>query len=252
MKLAALRLIAVALSVGMVACSADPPPPTQPTGLNAGSGCPEFVGDGRQVEFGKEIDAELGGIVLGSGATGVVLAHMAAGDVCQWLPFGRTLADRGYRVLAFDFAGNGVSRGHGVPLARQVEAAASALRADGASRIVLAGGSMGGAAVLAATPTLSPPPVAVIALSSPSSYQDADAAAAAPKITAPVLYGAGELEPSFSESARQMYAATPQSTQRQLVLVPTSAHGVNLLGEGGSVEIRDRVTKFLDTYAPPA
>ncbi|MFJ8577330.1 alpha/beta hydrolase family protein [Micromonospora sp. NPDC093277] len=252
MKPAALRLIAVALSVGMVSCSADPPPEPKATGLNAGSDCPEFAGSGRQIEFGGEIDAELGGVVLGAGSTGVVLAHMTPGDVCQWLPFGRTLADRGYRVLAFDFAGYGNSRGHGVPLARQVEAAAGALRADGASRIVLAGGSMGGAAVLAAAPTLSPAPVAVVALSPPATYQDADAAAAAPKITVPVLYGAGELEPGFAEWARQMYAATPPSTQRQLVLVPTSAHGVDLLGEGGSVEIRDRVTQFLDTYAPAA
>jgi len=253
MKLAAQRLIAVALAVGLVSCTADPPPAPKPTGLNAGTGCPEFAGSGRQIEFGGEIDAELGGVVLGAGSTGVVLAHMAGGDVCQWLPYGQKLADRGYRVLAFDFAGSGVSRGHGVPLGRQVEAAAGALRADGASRIVLAGGSMGGAAVLAAAPTLSPAPVAVVALSPPTGYQDADAAAAAPKITVPVLYGAGELETSFAESARQMYAATPSTTQRQLVLVPTSAHGVNLLNpETGSVELRDRVTQFLDSYAPPA
>ncbi|MEU2611289.1 alpha/beta hydrolase [Micromonospora sp. NPDC007271] len=252
MKLAALRLVAVALSIGMAACSADPPAP-EPTGLNAGAACPGWAGSGRQIEFGAEIEAELGGIVLGSGSTGVVLAHMAGGDVCQWASFGQKLTDRGYRVLAFDFAGSGVSRGHGVPLSRQVEAAAGALRADGASRIVLAGGSMGGAAVLAATPALNPPPVAVVALSSPVGYGDADAAAAAPQITAPVFYGAGELEASFAETARQLYATTPQTTQRQLVLAPTSAHGVSLLDpETGAVEIRDRVTRFLDTYAPPA
>ncbi|MEU8260516.1 alpha/beta hydrolase [Micromonospora sp. NPDC048999] len=253
MKLAALRLVAVALSVGLISCSADPPPEPKPTGLNAGEACPEWTGGGRQIVFGSELDAELGGVVLGSGSTGVVLAHMAGGDVCQWLPYGKQLADRGYRVLAFDFAGYGVSRGHDVPMSRQVEAAAGALRADGAGRIALVGGSMGGTAVLAATPALSPAPVAVVALSPPSAYHDADAAAAAPKITTPVFLGAGELETSFAESARQLYAATPETTQRKLVLAPTSAHGVNLLiPETGSIEIRDGLTKFLDTYAPPA
>ncbi len=254
MKLTALRLTAVALSVGMlVSCRTDPPPQPKPTGLNAGAACPEWADSGRQVVFGGEIDAELGGVVLGSGSTGVLLAHMAGGDVCQWLPYGKQLADRGYRVLAFDFAGAGASRGHGVPLGRQVEAAAGALRADGASRIVLVGGSMGGTAVLAAAPALSPAPAAVVALSAPTGYGDADATAAAPKITVPVFYGAGELETSFAESARQLYAATPRTTQRQLVLVPTGAHGVNLLiPETGSAELRDRVTQFLGTYAPPA
>ncbi|MEU3452965.1 alpha/beta hydrolase [Micromonospora sp. NPDC006766] len=255
MKLAALRLVAVALSVGLISCSPVPPPEPKPkpTGLNAGEACPEWAGGGRQIVFGSELDAELGGVVLGSGSTGVVLAHMAGGDVCQWLPYGKQLADRGYRVLAFDFAGSGVSLGHGVLLGRQVEAAADALRADGASQIALVGASMGGASVLAAAPTLSPAPAAVVALSPPTAYHDADAAAAAPKITVPVFYGAGNMDGSFAESARQLHDATPQTTQRQLVLAPTSAHGVFLLNpETGSIEIRDGLTTFLDTYAPPA
>lgn len=252
MKSAALRLVAVAaVSVAMVSCGSAETPAPKSTGLNAGAACPELAGSGRQIVFGEEAGAQLGGIVIGSGGTGVVLAHMANGDVCQWLPYGRELADRGYRVLAFDFAGSGFSRGSGVSLARQVQAAAGALRAEGASRIVLIGGSMGATSVLAATPTLSPAPAAVVALSPPTSYSNADAAGAAPKITVPVLYGAGELEASFPDMARELYDATPKTTQRQLVLAPSAAHGIYLIDPGtGEAGIRERVAAFLDSYAP--
>ncbi|MFG1673003.1 alpha/beta fold hydrolase [Micromonospora sp. NPDC049282] len=254
MKRIVSRLLALALIVSAAACAeATPAPEPERTGLGVGAACPELTGGGRQVVFGDEIQAELGGVLLGSGPTGVVLAHMAAGDVCQWLPYGRELADRGYRVLAFDFAGSGGSRAHGVTLAQQVAAAAGALRADGATRIVLAGGSMGGSAVLAAAPTLDPAPVAVVALSPPTGYGDADALAAVPKITVPVFYGVGELETSFAESTRQLHDATPRTTTRQLVLAPTSAHGVNLLvPDTGDVGLRDQLARFLTTHAPPA
>ncbi|WFE34012.1 alpha/beta hydrolase [Micromonospora sp. WMMD975] len=247
------RLVALALVTASAACVEATPAP-EPTGLGVGVGCPALAGSGRQVVFGDEIQAELGGVLLGSGPTGVVLAHMAAGDVCQWLPYGRELADRGYRVLAFDFAGSEGSRAHGVSLAQQVTAAADALRADGASRVVLAGGSMGGSAVLAAAPTLDPTPVAVVALSPPAGYGDADALAAVPKITSPVFYGVGELETSFAESTRRLYDATPPTTVRQLVLAPTAAHGVNLVvpEAGGDVDLRDRLAQFLTTHAPPS
>ncbi|MEV0158288.1 alpha/beta hydrolase [Micromonospora sp. NPDC050686] len=253
MRRSALSLLAATLVVGVAACASEPDPRPKPTGLGAGAACPELTGGGQQVVFGDEVDAELGGVVLGSGTTGVVLAHQAAGDVCQWLPYGRELADRGYRVLAFDFLGSGVSLGNGVPMARQVDAAAAALRAEGATKIVLAGASMGGSAVLAAAPTLDPAAVAVVALSPPTGYGDADAAAATPKITVPVFYGVGEQETSFAESTRQLYGATPGTTQRQLVLAPSAAHGVSLVDPGtGDAGLRDKLAGFLDAYAPPA
>ena len=46
---------------------------------------------------------------LGTGASGVVLAHQSDGSLCEWLPYGEALAAKGFRVLAFDFAGSGSS-----------------------------------------------------------------------------------------------------------------------------------------------
>ncbi|MBY8872405.1 alpha/beta hydrolase [Micromonospora sp. PLK6-60] len=254
MRRRALSLLAATLVVGVAAaCASEPKPEPEPTGLSAGAACPELTEGGQQVVFGDEVGAELGGVVLGSGSTGVVLAHQAAGDVCQWLPYGRELIDRGYRVLAFDFLGSGVSLGNGVPMARQVEAAAAALRAEGAAKIVLVGASMGGSAVLAATPTLDPAAVAVVALSPPAGYGDADAAAATPKITVPVFYGVGEQETSFAESTRRLYETTPKTAARELVLAPSVAHGVSLVNPGtGDADLREKLAAFLTEHAPPA
>jgi hypothetical protein len=92
------------------------------------------------VHFGG---ADLDGVIVGSGANGVVLAHQLHSNLCSWLPFAKRLAAAGMRVLAFDFP----STSH---LDRYVRAAVAELRRDGAHNVALAGASMGGTAVLVA------------------------------------------------------------------------------------------------------
>ncbi|MFD0597814.1 alpha/beta fold hydrolase [Catellatospora coxensis] len=150
-----LALLAAAAAVALAGCSGgDPAPAPSPTGLNAGAAC-ELPPGARQTRFGEH-GADLGGVLLGSGRTGIVLAHQNGGDVCQWAPYASELAAQGYRVLAFDFGGFGVSTAGDADNPQQVTAAAAALRADGATGIVLIGASMGGTAVLAAAPAVSP------------------------------------------------------------------------------------------------
>ena len=63
------------------------------------------------VRFRASDGVRLIGVELGRGPRVVILAHSGASDLCSWLPYGRTLASRGYRVLAFDQRGFG-SSGH--------------------------------------------------------------------------------------------------------------------------------------------
>lgn len=86
---------------------------------------------------------DLDGVVIGSGANGVVLAHQLHSNVCSWLPFAQRLAGGGVRVLVFDFPGT-------TDLDRYVLAPVAELRHQGAHSIALAGASMGGTAVLVA------------------------------------------------------------------------------------------------------
>jgi uncharacterized protein len=90
-------------------------------------------------------------IEAGRGPTSVVLAHQGRSDLCEELPYAKTLLAHGLRVLAFDFRGNGRSQySNKSPLAlgRDLAAAVARARADGARRVFLIGASMGGAAVV--------------------------------------------------------------------------------------------------------
>ncbi|PYQ16976.1 MAG: hypothetical protein DMF80_03060 [Acidobacteria bacterium] len=90
--------------------------------------------------------------VYGRGDRGVVLAHGGRFNKESWRPQARTLAEAGFRVLAFDFRGYGQSRGPGqsqplgAPLQFDVLAAVRYLRKTGARTVSIVGGSMGGGA----------------------------------------------------------------------------------------------------------
>jgi alpha-beta hydrolase superfamily lysophospholipase len=89
----------------------------------------------------------------GGGKTAIVLAHESPADLCGWLPFVPSLTRAGYRVVALDFRGMGLSPAHGAPTpaayTRDLAAAVTRARADGARRVILMGASFGGAAALA-------------------------------------------------------------------------------------------------------
>jgi pimeloyl-ACP methyl ester carboxylesterase len=85
------------------------------------------------------------------GTLGVVLAHQGGSDLCEELPYAKTLVDAGLRVLAFDFRGNGHSARpskNRLAYRRDFTAAIKQLRTDGATHVFLIGASMGGAAAV--------------------------------------------------------------------------------------------------------
>lgn len=220
-----------------------------PAGPAAGAGCPSDASGGRQARFGQG----LGGLVFGTGRTGIVLSHQAGGDLCQWLPYGKVLAQRGYRVLAFDFPGSGSSTYATAELDEAVVSAATFLRADGATKVVLIGASMGGTASLAAAVEVSPPVAGVVSLSGPTTYNQTEAIDAAPKLAVPVLYVVAEDDdPSFVDSAYELYRLTPAGDPRKLVVLPSGGHGVELLNSDPKSPATPAVTTFLNAVAPPA
>src|SRR5262249_49950869 len=141
------------------------------------------------------------------------------------------------------------------PFSNDVNEAIEFLTGEGATSIVLVGASMGGTAVLAATPQAKTRPVAVIALSAPASYADSDALAAAPHITVPLLMLCGTFDLGFLGDVKDIYAAATGTKQKQLVLAETSAHGFQLVEAGSNNEPEPRAlaaySAFLAKYAPP-
>jgi pimeloyl-ACP methyl ester carboxylesterase len=190
-----------------------------------------------QVSFPSGDGSKLQGLMIGDGPVGIVLAHQSGSDLCQWKPYAYTLSRLGYRVLAFNFS---------LDLPQDVKGAVAALRARGSQSVVLIGASMGANAVVAAAATTSPPVAAVVSLSAPQVFQGVDAAESAAQLKVPVLYVAGASDGDFAQDARTLYAAT-KAPGRQLMMVKSGAHGVELMND----TVTAAMEKFVQKYAPP-
>jgi alpha-beta hydrolase superfamily lysophospholipase len=197
------------------------------------------------------------GVVLGSGPRVVILAHQGGGVrpyLCSWVPYARTLAARGYRVLVFDHRGFG-SSGRSARSTRKdrvdydVLGAISALRARGASTIVLGGASLGGAAVLSAAALASPAVNGVISFSSPTRYetghQPVDALGAVRTFRVPALFLASEEDSPFTQNAQELYAACA-SPEKRISIFPGLVHGTALLRDP---DARSLVDSFIDRHS---
>jgi pimeloyl-ACP methyl ester carboxylesterase len=159
----------------------------------------------------------------------VVLAHTTGADRCQWLPFARELAKKGYRALVFDMRGYGASAGiTNTDPHLDVIAAAAELRRRGAKRIVLTGASMGGTGVVAAAPIIRPAVAGVVELSAPALFSTANALAAAKKLKLPALFIAGRDDGDFAAASRALYKAA-STKDKKLHIAPSSWHGVDLV-----------------------
>src|SRR6266702_3424255 len=98
-----------------------------------------------------EDNVRLYAIDAGTGSVAVVLAHQGRSDLCEELPYAKTLIGAGLRVFAFDFRGNGHSAypsKNALAYRRDFAAATKHLKGEGATRVFLIGASMGGAAAV--------------------------------------------------------------------------------------------------------
>jgi pimeloyl-ACP methyl ester carboxylesterase len=203
-----------ATSAGAATTSAAPKPPCNDASLN-----------GHTVTFTNSLGGKLMGYLLGDGRTGIVLANETQHDACTWLPYAKNLADRGYRVLAFDFNGeHGTTFVQGSTEDGDVVAAAGLVRERGADKVVLLGASRGGAAVLVAATKVQPAVAAVLSLSGPASFNGMDALAAVPKLRAPVLYLVADEDDPFYRDARSLANATPTKLTT-LFVIKGGGHG---------------------------
>jgi alpha-beta hydrolase superfamily lysophospholipase len=204
----------------------------------------------RVVRFRASDRVRLIGVELGSGPRGVVLAHQGASNLCIWLPYARELAARGYHVLVFDHRGFG-SSGRASHWRRQnrvdydVLGAIRVTRARGATSLVLAGGSLGGAAVLSAAALSTVPVDGVISLASPSQFGLIELYGAVAALRAPALFLAAERDGEFPEVAQALYDRCA-SPDKRLAIVPGAVHGIPLLR---GAQTRALVDEFIAAHS---
>src|SRR5688572_25928143 len=203
---------------------------------------------GGELWFDAADGTKLVGHRFGKGTTAVILTHQSEGSLCDWLPYAKRLAARGYFVFPIDFRGYGFSD---VPAAgpyryaQDIAAATKALRKLGKRKIFVVGASMGGIAAVVAGANVSPPLARVVSVSSPARYRGMDGLKAGPRLQVPVLYLAATADDNagydFSKDAQAMFARTAAKDKR-LELLPGAAHGIGLVAS--SAKARSLVEGF--------
>ena len=189
---------------------------------------------GTGVDFRAADGLRLHGHRFGRGTTAVVFAHESGGSMCQWVPFARALARRGYLTLPFYFRGYGKSqrprRGAWSRLAADVIAAAKKSRSLGAKKVVVVGASMGGTAAVVAGANGRTVINGVISVSGARTHGRLNAEVSARRLQVPVLYLAGDEDPGYADEARDVYEATA-TTDKRLEILHSPNHGVLLAAE---------------------
>jgi pimeloyl-ACP methyl ester carboxylesterase len=151
-----LAVVGLALCAAVTTASAGTSADSPPTLAEA---CGSTGGLSAQSFWAETADGvRLYMVEAGEGATTVVLAHGGRSDLCETLGFAGRLVAAGYRVVAFDFRGNGRSESpaqNRLALGRDLATAVASARKAGAEHVVLVGASMGGAAIVQNTAGLS-------------------------------------------------------------------------------------------------
>jgi pimeloyl-ACP methyl ester carboxylesterase len=210
-----------------------------PRAPSLGERCQRPAHEGRTLWFRASDGTRLAGAVFGDGELGVVLAHGYPSDLCEWIDYAQVLAERGFRVLAFDFRGFGLSRlGSQPDYLADVRGAAGELRRLGASRVALMGSSFGGTTVLAAAPTVRPAPAGVISLSGPLGFSAVRVARRLPS-RALLVYARGDA--AFAPRETRAYARSA-AADVDIALYPGSWHATNMLYEA---PYRNRVSRLV-------
>ena len=214
---------AVAAAVGVALAAA----PTSAPRTGAWHGCLRagerhgFVraSDGTRIAFAE----------AGRGPGGIVFAHGARGDLCDFVWALRDPRLLHYRLLAFDYRGNGLSDYPAYPKSvryrQDVIAAVARLRRDGARRVAVLGLSRGGPAALAAAARLYPERVqAAIAVASIDELVGDSAVEAVHRSRIPVLVLVNARDGlGLTPTARAIYRASI-SRDKHLVLAPGQGH----------------------------
>ena len=173
---------------------------------------------------------------------------MYPADQTSWYPTAERLALQGYHVLTFDFRGYGESGGSKqiAVIDRDVTAAITEIRQEGAAEVVLVGASMGGTASLIAgdrAQALNSIRLAGIAtLSAPVEFQGLSAAGVVPHLIVPLLFIAAD-EDAGAAGARQLEQLS--SGKAQLEIIPGNDHGTALLTGTQGQKVYELLLRFI-------
>lgn len=218
------------------------------------------------VRFSAADETSLNGVLVGSGTAGVVLVHQSSpDDLCGFWPFADYLAGQGMQAFAIDlrcFGRSACPEGEGAGrVIDDIAAAVAELRRRGATRVAVAGASMGGAAALIAGTRVQPLLAGVVSLSGETDPTDLvggiplNAGAAVKQLHVPTMFVVATNDQYVSvEETRRMYRVVQTSEKRLLALSRgfDGRHGLELLTDpatGRFTSVAAQVATFLNTHS---
>lgn len=188
----------------------------------------------REVSFTTSDGGRVFANLYGTGDHGVVLAHGAIFDKESWAKQSEQLAAKGYRMLAIDFRGYGKSKAgsEGDRLELDVLAAVGYLRDQGAKRVSVVGGSMGGGAAAEAAVEAKEGDIdrLVLLAHSPVSRPE--------KMKGNKLFIVSEGDGS-KRSVQQQYEAA--ADPKKLIIMPGDAHAQHIFRTRYSEELMNHI-----------
>lgn len=190
----------------------------------------------------------LDGRVFGDGGVGVILVHMRPVDQTAWFPLATELARTGeFTVLTFDLRGYGASTGDKAfdRADTDLTAAYDYMRNTlHISRVFLVGASIGGTAMLLVAARV--PVEGVVSVSSLAQFEEMDALAVVPDISAPKLFVASEDDVPARRSLDDLIAAATEPKQQQVY--DGNAHGTDILDGPHGGDLGQLIIDFLSSH----
>jgi dienelactone hydrolase len=214
--------------------------PARPSGPEPVASCTAGGSGWRSLRAG-EGTSRVQAAVLGDERAAVVLANDSGNQACDWMPFTQALAERGFAVALFSYTRVGNPN--------DVAAVAQALRHRGATRVAAIGASAGGRAIVQLGALPKPDVDALISLSAEREVgpQYPNILPQAKQVHLPSLYIGSRKDgyTSFGKETVQLHEATPAETN-EMLLVPGSDHGVDLVSGREAKRVRPAIFAFLE------
>jgi len=201
-------------------------PDARPTGDLAGCAPAGATGFVVPVAGGVPVEA----VSIGTGKLAVVLSHEWGASPCAWAAVANRVAAHGYRAVIWEY---GVLTG--LDRVKELQAVVDRVRRDGVTKVVLAGGSIGGCLSMIGASQLRPRVDGVVVLSCAVWY-DVEAQIPttqyAAKVTVPTLYAVGDQDNETLVAGVRIDAGAVAAKDVTLLVVPGSfAHGVALFDD---------------------
>jgi uncharacterized protein len=194
--------------------------------------------------------ATLTGRAYGSGPSAVVLSNMGDNDPTAWDAFAPGLAARGHLVVTYRFRyplrTNAFTAAMAAGTVADLRAAVAYAQAQGATRIVLIGASLGAMASARVAAEQHRPVVVISAGRDLSAYGLVISPEEVGAIAAPALFVASDEDATVPAAATKEFHDQARDPRR-LVTYPGSAHGVAILGGPHGPELERLLTAFAES-----